>query len=46
MTNILYFNFTVHKYEMKSRRNETKTKTDLTISGIGIALMNSIPHMR
>lgn len=46
MTNILYFNFTVHKYEMKSRRNETKTKTDLIISGIDIAFMNSIPHMR
>lgn len=30
----------------KSRRNETKTKTDLIISGIDIAFMNSIPHMR
>lgn len=30
----------------KSRRNETKTKTDLTISGIEIALMNYIPHIR
>lgn len=30
----------------KSRRNETKTKTGLTISGIEVAFLNSIPHMR
>lgn len=45
MINILYFNFIVYKYEMKSRRNEIKIKIDLIILGIDIVFMNFILYM-